>query len=251
MKNGQLVLQPSSSEADIIRDIGRTFPAHVAYQQRHGAGQRSLYNVLKAYAVYDKEVGYVQGMGFVAATALLYMGEEDTFWLLVALLKGAMHTPMEGLYQQVKKEAVVHHGMHRRTPSIMHASIVRACHACCSSCKHPSRTVLHEHCEPCRPSSTVRRRGIARRACSPSPRLSLHGPLQSHHPAAATYRQSRAYTLTHPPWRCGGLATGLASGPTVPVSVRATAAGVLSAAWRPSAKREHPPVHVLLSGAHG
>jgi hypothetical protein len=47
----QLVLQPSAAEADITRDIGRTFPAHVAYQQRHGAGQRSLYNVLKAYAV--------------------------------------------------------------------------------------------------------------------------------------------------------------------------------------------------------
>ena len=52
--------------------------------------------------MYDKEVGYVQGMGFVAATALLYMGEEDTFWLLVALLKGDMHTPMEGLYQPVR-----------------------------------------------------------------------------------------------------------------------------------------------------
>jgi hypothetical protein len=108
----QLVLQPSSSEHDIIRDIGRTFPAHVAYQQRNGAGQRALYNVLKAYAVYDKEVGYVQGMGFVAATALLYMGEEDTFWLLVALLKGAMHTPMEGLYQQVKKAVVALPDMH-------------------------------------------------------------------------------------------------------------------------------------------
>ncbi|EFJ27331.1 hypothetical protein SELMODRAFT_231859 [Selaginella moellendorffii] len=95
----QLVLyETSSSELDIIRDISRTFPSHVFFQQRHGPGQRSLYNVLKAYSVYDRDVGYVQGMGFLAGLLLLYMCEEDAFWLLVALLKGAVHAPMEGLY---------------------------------------------------------------------------------------------------------------------------------------------------------
>ncbi|KAM4116258.1 hypothetical protein ACB094_02G036500 [Castanea mollissima] len=83
---------------DIIRDISRTFPSHVFFRQRHGPGQRSLYNVLKAYSVFDREVGYVQGMGFLAGLLLLYMSEEDAFWLLVALLKGAVHAPMEGLY---------------------------------------------------------------------------------------------------------------------------------------------------------
>ncbi|XP_078438245.1 uncharacterized protein LOC144708697 isoform X2 [Wolffia australiana] len=96
----QLVIyETSASELDIIRDISRTFPTHVFFQQRHGPGQRSLYNVLKAYSVYDKDVGYVQGMGFLAGLLLLYMSEEDAFWLLVALLKGAVHAPMEGLYQ--------------------------------------------------------------------------------------------------------------------------------------------------------
>ncbi|GAA0140114.1 GTPase-activating protein [Lithospermum erythrorhizon] len=95
----QLVIyETSTSELDIIRDISRTFPSHVFFQQRHGPGQRSLYNVLKAYSVYDRDVGYVQGMGFVAGLLLLYMSEEDAFWLLVALLKGAVHAPMEGMY---------------------------------------------------------------------------------------------------------------------------------------------------------
>ncbi|XP_039048186.1 ecotropic viral integration site 5 protein homolog isoform X1 [Hibiscus syriacus] len=96
----QLVIyETSASELDIIRDISRTFPTHVFFQQRHGPGQRSLYNVLKAYSVFDRAVGYVQGMGFLAGLLLLYMSEEDAFWLLVALLKGAVHAPMEGLYQ--------------------------------------------------------------------------------------------------------------------------------------------------------
>ncbi|KAF9663926.1 hypothetical protein SADUNF_Sadunf17G0102800 [Salix dunnii] len=96
----QLVIyETSASELDIIRDISRTFPSHVFFQQRHGPGQRSLYNVLKAYSVYDRDVGYVQGMGFLAGLLLLYMSEEDALWLLVALLKGVVHAPIEGLYQ--------------------------------------------------------------------------------------------------------------------------------------------------------
>ncbi|XP_017218576.1 uncharacterized protein LOC108196027 isoform X2 [Daucus carota subsp. sativus] len=99
----QLVLyETSASELDIIRDISRTFPSHIFFQQRHGPGQRSLYNVLKAYSVYDRDVGYVQGMGFLAGLLLLYMCEEDAFWLIVALLKGAVHAPMEGLYLGVQ-----------------------------------------------------------------------------------------------------------------------------------------------------
>jgi len=45
------------------------------------------------------QVGYVQGMGFIAGLLLLYMSEEDAFWTLVALLKGAVQSPLEGLYQ--------------------------------------------------------------------------------------------------------------------------------------------------------
>lgn len=40
----------------------------------------------------------MQGMGFIAGLLLLYMCEEDAFWTLVALMKGRIHPPMEGLY---------------------------------------------------------------------------------------------------------------------------------------------------------
>eukprot|EP00803_Ostreobium_quekettii_P006549 evm.model.scf_589.8 EVM.evm.TU.scf_589.8 scf_589:56822-63197(-) len=97
----QLMLYESSMEQielEIVRDLNRTYPGHVYFQQRQGPGQRSLFNVLKAYSVYDKKVGYVQGMGFIAGLLLLYMCEEDAFWTFVALLKGQVHPPMEGLY---------------------------------------------------------------------------------------------------------------------------------------------------------
>lgn len=85
-------------DEDIAKDISRTFPSHVFFAKPDGSGQRALYNVLRAYSVYDREVGYVQGMGFVAGLLLLHMPEEDAFWVMVALLRGAVHEPLEGLY---------------------------------------------------------------------------------------------------------------------------------------------------------
>ena len=46
------------------------------------------------------QVGYVQGMGFMAGLLLLYMSEEDAFWTLVALLHGSRRPPLEGLFHQ-------------------------------------------------------------------------------------------------------------------------------------------------------
>ena len=56
----------------------------------------------------------MQGMGFLAGLLLLYMSEEDAFWLLFALLKGAVHAPMEGLYQEflVFYKPILLSGMH-------------------------------------------------------------------------------------------------------------------------------------------
>ena len=42
----------------------------------HKCRQQALFNVLKAYAVYNPEIGYCQGMGFISALLLMYMAEE-------------------------------------------------------------------------------------------------------------------------------------------------------------------------------
>jgi len=45
-----------------------------------------LFNILKAYSVYDPEVGYCQGMSDMTAFLLMYIPEEDAFWVIVKLL---------------------------------------------------------------------------------------------------------------------------------------------------------------------
>jgi TBC1 domain-containing protein 4 len=44
-----------------------------------GPGQLSLFNLLKAYSVQDKEVGYCQGLSFVAGILLMHMDENQAF----------------------------------------------------------------------------------------------------------------------------------------------------------------------------
>jgi Rab-GTPase-TBC domain len=46
-----------------------------------------LRNVLQMYAKTDNEVGYCQGMAFIAGLLLTYMPEEDAFYCFLAALK--------------------------------------------------------------------------------------------------------------------------------------------------------------------
>ena len=84
-----------SLEEVIIKDIDRTFPKNTFFNQKYGGGQRSLYKVLVNYSKYNKEVGYVQGMGFITALLLTYMDEERSFFMLHALMK---KRELESLY---------------------------------------------------------------------------------------------------------------------------------------------------------
>jgi len=79
--------QTAPCESDIVRDINRTFPKHVLYRDRQGLGQQQLLNVLRAYSVFNAEVGYCQGMGFICGVLLMYMREDDAFLMLISLLE--------------------------------------------------------------------------------------------------------------------------------------------------------------------
>lgn len=67
---------PPKHDDIIRRDLNRTFPRHEVFRESNGLGQQQLYNVLKAFAIYDEVIGYCQGMAFIVAILLTYMSEE-------------------------------------------------------------------------------------------------------------------------------------------------------------------------------
>lgn len=92
-KYDELVALGFSSRDDeqIVRDITRTFPTHSSYKEDGGPGQQRLRRVLNAYAIHDPEVGYVQGMNFIAAYLLFHANEEDTFWILESMMRASKY----------------------------------------------------------------------------------------------------------------------------------------------------------------
>lgn len=82
----ELLKRLTSQQHAILIDLGRTFPTHPYFSAQLGAGQLSLYNILKAYSLLDQEVGYCQGLSFVAGILLLHMGEEEAFHMLKFLM---------------------------------------------------------------------------------------------------------------------------------------------------------------------
>lgn len=66
-----LITRTSIHEKVIQRDLARTFPKHERFAEPGGPGQESLFNIIKAYSLYDTEIGYCQGIAFVVGALLL------------------------------------------------------------------------------------------------------------------------------------------------------------------------------------
>ncbi|CAH2080592.1 unnamed protein product [Thlaspi arvense] len=78
---------PATRQID--HDLPRTFPGHPWLDTPEG--HAALRRVLVAYSFRDCEVGYCQGLNYVAALLLLVMKtEEDAFWMLAILLENVL-----------------------------------------------------------------------------------------------------------------------------------------------------------------
>ncbi|CAH2103511.1 unnamed protein product [Euphydryas editha] len=86
----------SACEKVIRRDIARTYPEHDFFKEKDGLGQESLFNVMKAYSLHDREVGYCQGSGFIVGLLLMQMPEEEAF---AVLLKIMQHHRMRDMFK--------------------------------------------------------------------------------------------------------------------------------------------------------
>ncbi|XP_033643488.1 rab GTPase-activating protein 1-like isoform X1 [Asterias rubens] len=81
-----LITKISPAEQVILADITRTFTAHEKFQNESEGGQDAMYKISKAYSVYDSEVGYCQGLSFLAAVLWLHMPEEQAFAVLTKIM---------------------------------------------------------------------------------------------------------------------------------------------------------------------
>ncbi|EJD07449.1 TBC-domain-containing protein [Fomitiporia mediterranea MF3/22] len=88
----------TASMDDIEKDLHRSLPEYSAYQSEVGIS--TLRRVLTAYSFRNPELGYCQAMNILAAAILIYMSEEQAFWLLevlcVRLLPGYYSPSMHG-----------------------------------------------------------------------------------------------------------------------------------------------------------
>ncbi|XP_044920798.1 ecotropic viral integration site 5 protein homolog isoform X3 [Mustela nigripes] len=83
----ELLKMTSPCEKLIRRDIARTYPEHNFFKEKDSLGQEVLFNVMKAYSLVDREVGYCQGSAFIVGLLLMQMPEEEAFCVFVKLMQ--------------------------------------------------------------------------------------------------------------------------------------------------------------------
>jgi len=93
--------QADPEAASVIRkDLNRIYPSRKASREH----EDKLRRVLEAYACYDREIGYCQGMGYIATLFLIYLHEEeDAFWLFVAVMSDKGKYKLRGIFARDMK----------------------------------------------------------------------------------------------------------------------------------------------------
>ncbi|XP_029473949.1 ecotropic viral integration site 5 protein homolog isoform X3 [Rhinatrema bivittatum] len=87
----ELLKMTSPCEKLIRRDIARTYPEHDFFKEKDSLGQEVLFNVMKAYSLVDREVGYCQGSAFIVGLLLM---QEQLPELYVHFQAQSFHTSM-------------------------------------------------------------------------------------------------------------------------------------------------------------
>ncbi|XP_063708532.1 growth hormone-regulated TBC protein 1-A [Culicoides brevitarsis] len=103
--------------ADQIRvDLPRTFPENIYFDQY----KSSLFNVLITYSLNNKDVGYCQGLNYIAGLLLLVTkNEEHSFWLLKEVVENIVpsyHT--KSMYGLITDVEVLAQLIRQRSPEI-------------------------------------------------------------------------------------------------------------------------------------
>ncbi|XP_043821282.1 small G protein signaling modulator 3 [Dromiciops gliroides] len=71
----------------IEKDLLRTMPSNACFSTMNSIGVPRLRRILRGLAWLYPEIGYCQGTGMVAACLLLFLEEEDAFWMMCAIIE--------------------------------------------------------------------------------------------------------------------------------------------------------------------
>ncbi|CAK4137319.1 unnamed protein product [Aphanomyces euteiches] len=72
---------------EIEKDLYRTFPREPDSREEREASISELRRLLSMYSLRNPKVGYCQSMNFLAAMLLVYLGEEEAFWVLACIVE--------------------------------------------------------------------------------------------------------------------------------------------------------------------
>ncbi|KAB7496892.1 Small G protein signaling modulator 3-like protein [Armadillidium nasatum] len=88
----QDVVKASSNDAlvtskQIEKDLLKTMPSNACFSNFSSTGIPRLRRVLRALAWLYPDIGYCQGTGTMASSLLLFMEEEDAFWMMCTIVE--------------------------------------------------------------------------------------------------------------------------------------------------------------------
>ncbi|KAF7683240.1 Rab GTPase-activating protein 1-like [Astathelohania contejeani] len=92
-----LSLKVCGYEMQIHNDVHRTLRKHSLFYYNLGIGQCILFRILVAYANYNPNIGYCQGMSDFVGILLFYFSEEEAFKMLVNLIE---KNGIEGIFDK-------------------------------------------------------------------------------------------------------------------------------------------------------
>lgn len=131
------------ASSDIEKDIRRTFPGHRIFETPEGLN--ALRRVLVAYSVHNQEVGYCQSLNYICAVLLLFVNEEDAFWLCKMSLCPLLYVRCAAALHRLTGHLLAQYDLSAKRRSLMAlVNELKNALSCCSVCLHGSVLSLSE-----------------------------------------------------------------------------------------------------------